>query len=279
MSLLVDIASSALDPGYARAAARRDRPTTTASGPPTATASGRPGLLLAIGIAAAALLVVLAVVQTQRTAPAAAASRASLLAAVERQTRTVAALEHQLAQLRAQTTKLRDADLAGASAGSALTRRLDAEELIAGSLAVTGPGLVVTLDDSPATAAGQRNRVLDRDLQSVVNALWAAGAEAIAVDGQRITAQSAIRQAGEAILVNFQPVTAPYDVAAVGDPVRLATSFGAGPAADRLRSYSQLYGLRFDYRRARVLRLPAAAELSVTYARPQPQPGAGGGPR
>lgn len=272
MSLLVDIASSALDPGYAEAAARRP----AGSG---GTRRARTVPLLAFGIAAAALLIVLAVVQTERTAPAAAKSRASLVAAVQRQTRAVALLERQLADLRAKTTRLRDADLAGASAGSSLAQQLDTEELLAGSLPVTGPGLEVTLDDSAPTAAGQRNRVLDRDLQAVVNAVWAAGAEAVAVNGQRITAQSAIRQAGEAILVNFQPVTAPYVVDAVGDPVRLATGFGASQTADRLRSYVQLYGLRFGYRRAGKLRLPAAAELTVSYARPIPQPSEGGRPR
>ena len=273
MSLLVDIASLALDPGYAQAVARRDR-----AGEPGASRSGSWPLLV-IGLVAAALLVVLAAVQTQRSAPSAAKSRASLLAAVQRQTTAIAALEHELADLRTQTAKLRDADLASTSAGSKLASLLDREELLAGSLPVVGPGLKVTLDDSAPTAAGERNRVLDRDLQAVVNALWAAGAEAVAVNGQRITAQSAIRQAGEAILINFQPVQSPYVVDAVGDPVGLATQFGASPTADRLRSYTQLYGLRFGYHRVGSLRLPAAAELTVTYARAEQPAGAIGGPR
>jgi uncharacterized protein YlxW (UPF0749 family) len=273
MSLLVDIASSALDPGYAEVAARQ--------APSGEAGRGRAGgwPLLVIGLVASALLVVLALVQTQRTAPAAARSRASLLSAVQRQTNTVADLERQLAGLRAQTTKLRDADLASTSAGSALTRLLDSEELVAGSLPVAGPGLQVTVQDSAPTAAGQRNKVLDRDLQAVVNALWAAGAEAVAVNGQRITAQSAIRQAGEAILINFQPVASPYVVDAVGDPVKLATQFGASPTADRLRSYTQLYGLRFSYKRDGSLHLPPAAELTVTYARPTRVAAETGGPR
>lgn len=273
MSLLVDIASLALDPGYAQAAARRER----AGGPGSSRAGSWP--LVVIGLVAAALLVVLAVVQTQRGAPSAARSRASLLAAVQRQTTTVAALERELANLRTQTARLRDADLTSTSAGSTLASLLDREELLAGSLPVVGPGLKVSLDDSAPTAAGQRNRVLDRDLQAVVNALWAAGAEAVAVNGQRITAQSAIRQAGEAILINFQPVQSPYVVDAIGDPVKLATEFGASATADRLRSYTQLYGLRFGYRRAGSLRLPAAAELTVSHARAERPAAATGGPR
>ena len=63
---------------------------------------------------------------------------------------------------------------------------------------------------------GDVSRVLDVDLQSVVNALWAAGAEAIAINGQRLTATSTIRAAGDAVLVDYRPVTSPYEVAAIG---------------------------------------------------------------
>ena len=66
--------------------------------------------------------------------------------------------------------------------------------------------------------------MLDRDLQVIVNGLWAAGAEAIAVNGQRLTACSAIRSAGEAILVDFRPLSA-----AVRGRRRSATRHACGP--------------------------------------------------
>jgi uncharacterized protein YlxW (UPF0749 family) len=110
--------------------------------------------------------------------------------------------------------------------------------------------------------------VLDTDLQSVVNALWAAGAEAVALNGNRLTAQSAIRTAGAAILVNFVPVSSPYRLEAVGDPVALATSFALSPAAERMRSLAQLYGLGFGYQRAGRLTLPAAPAPVLRYAHP-----------
>ena len=138
---------------------------------------------------------------------------------------------------------------------------------------------MVTLNDAPSGKGTTRNRVLDRDLQGVVNALWAAGAEAVAVNGQRLTASSAIRQAGDAILVNFTPVTAPYRVEAIGDPVSVETEFAGSRSAGQMRSYSQLYGLRFDYSRQNSLRLPAAAEETLRYARPVPSPTARGGHR
>ena len=255
MSLLVDIASQGLDPGYAAAAARRARPDSGGDRRP------RPWLAVA-GVLAATLLVVIAAVQAHRHAPNAARTRDALVAQVHAQSRSIDALQTRLDRLRTETASLRDAGLASAAAGQRLAGRLDAEEVASGAAAVTGPGLRVTLDD----ASDGRNRVLDRDLQATVNALWAAGAEAVAVDGQRMTAQTAIRQAGDAILVNFEPVTAPYDVTAIGDPVALETTFGSSRTASRLHAYIQLYGLRFDYARAATLTLPPAPGLALRYA-------------
>jgi uncharacterized protein YlxW (UPF0749 family) len=142
---------------------------------------------------------------------------------------------------------------------------------------VVGPGLRVTLNDAAApSGGGQRNRVLDRDLQAVVNALWAAGAEAVGVNGQRLSEQSSIREAGEAVLVNFQPLKPPYLVDAIGASIGMETSFAQSPAADRMRSYQQLYGLHFGYTREQHLSLPAAAEEPLHVASPLPTPSRSG---
>ena len=259
MSLLVDIATQALDPSYAAAAARRE-----AEG--RAPAPHRPhGLLAMAGVLGATLVLVLAGVQAHEGAPLAERSRQSLLDQVHSRTVATAALQRQLDALRDRTRALRDAALTSSSAGSAVAARLATEELVAGTVAVRGPGLRVTVDD--ATAGSSNNQVLDRDLQSLVNALWAGGAEAVAVDDQRLTAQSAIRQAGSSILVNFEPVERPYVLTAIGDPVRLATSFAASPAAAQMRTYQQLYGLRFGYNRADDLAVPRAPGLTLNYAR------------
>jgi uncharacterized protein YlxW (UPF0749 family) len=270
MSLLVDLSSSSLDPGYAEAAARRAHG--GGARPP------RPGVALAVGVLAATLLIVIAAVQAHVRAPAAGRTRADLAATVTRQAHAVDALAHEVAGLRAAVGRLRDAELAGSATGAQLSARIRSEELASGTAAVTGPGLEVTLGDA-AGGGSTRNRILDRDLQAVVNALWAAGAEAVAIDGQRLTASSAIRQAGDAVLVNFTPVSTPYRVQAVGDPVALETAFASSPTAAQMRGYSQLYGLRFDYSRQNELRLPAAAEETLRYARPVPSPTPRGGHR
>jgi uncharacterized protein YlxW (UPF0749 family) len=190
---------------------------------------------------------------------------------VNRETSAVAALERQAGALRGGITDLRNRVLAASGAGAALTRRLDREEVVAGTVPVRGPGLRVQLGDAPTGASSDSgNRVLDRDVQSVVNALWSAGAEGIAINGERLTAQTAIRQAGDAILVNFVPVASPYDVEAVGDPVAMETSFGASPAAARMRTLAQVYGLKFGYRRAAGLALPPAPTVRLRYAHALP---------
>ncbi|WP_131762123.1 DUF881 domain-containing protein, partial [Actinomadura fibrosa] len=135
-----------------------------------------------------------------------------------------------------------------------------------------GDGLVVTLDDAPRDGAAGRDadagRIYDQDLQDAVNGLWAAGASAIGVNGQRITPTTAIRTAGEAILVDYRPLRGPYEVTALGDPGRLQGAFTASAAGERLRRLAERYGIRYGVHRADGVRLPAAAGLRVRYARP-----------
>lgn len=264
MSLLADIAGQALDPAYADAAARR------AAADPSGSAVRRPARRsLAIGgVLAVTLLLVLAAVQTQRHATSDQRSRQTLLDQVHQESDGVNALEQRLNLLRDRTQRLSDSLLQTTAAGSALAARLDVADLVAGDVAATGPGLRVVVDDAREQSGSTDNQVLDRDLQSLVNALWAAGAEAIAIDDQRLTAQSAIRQAGSSILVNFEPIARPYVITAIGDPVGLATSFGASTAAARMRTYTQVYGLQFEFSRADSLTVPRAPGLPLRFAKP-----------
>jgi uncharacterized protein YlxW (UPF0749 family) len=262
MSLLADVAAQALDPGYAHAAARRaERPDDDPPG------GSRPGWL-AVGALLATLLVVVAALQVRTHAPAAAKTHRDLVASVRQQSAAVTRLSRQVDALRAATARLRDQSLNATASGAALAATLRELEAAAGLTAVSGPGLRVTLDDTHVS--NPANRLTDRDLQAVVNALWAAGAEAVAIDGQRLTAQSAIRQAGDAILADFQPINPPYVIDAIGAPVGLDTSFATSGASERMRSYAQLYGIRFAYRRADRLTVPAAVGETLHFATPVP---------
>jgi uncharacterized protein YlxW (UPF0749 family) len=134
----------------------------------------------------------------------------------------------------------------------------------------------VRVDDAPdavdaVTGAGKPDlgRVLDRDLQEIANALWSAGAEAISINDQRLTATSTIRAAGSAILVDFRPVNRPYVVRAIG-PDDLEDSFEDSDTARLFRALVEDEGMSFSVRQVDDLTLPAASDPHLRFASPSP---------
>ena len=182
-------------------------------------------------------------------------------------------------RLRREVTQAQQEALGASGAELARVRE---QEAAAGLGPVTGDGLVVRLADAPApidpntgrASEGDVSRVLDVDLQSVVNGLWASGAEAVAVNGQRLTALTTIRSAGSAILVDFRPVTSPYEVSAIG-PDDLEDRFNESPPARAIRDLTEQYGLGFATRSQDDLTLPAAPSRSLRYAHPVGSPTGG----
>jgi uncharacterized protein YlxW (UPF0749 family) len=106
----------------------------------------------------------------------------------------------------------------------------------------------------------------DTDVRAVVNQLWSSGAEAIAVDDVRLTPTSAIRFAGQAVLVDFRPVSAPYTISAIGPADALNTDLTTSPIADRLRTLSSAYGFVFSVSQSSAVRLPASTGGGPKYA-------------
>ncbi|RMI30250.1 DUF881 domain-containing protein, partial [Actinomadura harenae] len=156
--------------------------------------------------------------------------------------------------------------------GRRADRVLAAAETAAAARPATGQALVVTLDDAPrdggSDTAADDGRVYDQDLQILVNGLWAAGSTAVAINGLRLTPTTAIRTAGEAVLVDYRPLTGPYEVTALGSAGRLRAAF-TGSAADlRLTALRDRYGLRYGMRTEGSARLAAAAPSAPRYARP-----------
>ncbi|WP_173092572.1 DUF881 domain-containing protein [Actinomadura verrucosospora] len=273
MSLLSDLfAGKVLDPGYAEAAARR-----AASGGTRRRGGRLRGTGVLAVLAAAGVLLAVAGVQVRRSEPVAAKERARLVDQIHARTGETDALQRRLDRLRADTGRERAGALERSAEGRRARRDLAAQAAAAAEPAA-GPGLVVTVDDAPAgdrgaDAGDTGGRVYDQDLQALVNGLWAAGATAIGINGRRLTPVTAIRTAGEAILVDYRPLTGPYEVTALGDPDRLHDAF-AGSAADRrLRALQERYHMRYGTRRTSGARLPAAGALRLRYA--APAPGAG----
>jgi uncharacterized protein YlxW (UPF0749 family) len=224
---------------------------------------------LVVGLLAFLLTVDL---RAQDTAAKITEGRRSQLAAIvaERQQRT-AALEARLAQLRAQVAAL------AATTGSTTLQELQSAAnrigAASGTTALTGPGMVVRLADASAgdqTANPADGKIQDVDIQAVVNTLWSAGAEAIAVNGQRLVSTSAIRNAGGAVLVNFRVLTSPYLISAVGDPDAMRPSFERSDIAKRFHAWEQIYGLGFSVEQPSSIQIPAfAGSLQFRYARVQ----------
>jgi uncharacterized protein YlxW (UPF0749 family) len=272
--LLTQVMTRPLDPGYAAAAARR-----AGSGqPPGRGGRARSSLALA-ALLAVGLLLGTAWWQAHRSIPTGTTSRRQLIAEIARQDATAGRLQSRNADLLAAVDAERARQLQLQAQGGLADQVADLG-LATGTLAATGPGLVVTLDDAPSARnlqddsdprsaePSEDGRVLDQDLQLVVNGLWFAGAEAISVNGQRLTAMSAIRSAGQAILVDYRPLSPPYQVSAIGDPARLRSRFDAGPGGQDVQYLKDNFGVRVTIGSSSGLRLPASAGLGTRRARP-----------
>ncbi|MDP9428894.1 MAG: DUF881 domain-containing protein [Actinomycetota bacterium] len=291
-SLLDQVLAETLDPAYAQAARARGEGVAGESALP----SRRPGRQLAVAAVMAVAGVLAAVTYDQAAAGAQGREevRAALVAEVRGESASTDQLAVDLEALRGQVTAARDDELAATAVGQRALDRLEEAETAAGVAPVSGPGLLVTLADAEPDAdadpvggtaeADPRGQVRDGDLQLVVNALWAAGAEAVAINGQRLGPTTAIRFAGEAVLVDFRPVTNPYLVSAVGNPETLRGRFLASPEVGALAAISESFGLRFEFAQEDELSLPAgsppelrsAAPLSEVPPAPAAQPVPGG---
>jgi uncharacterized protein YlxW (UPF0749 family) len=195
--------------------------------------------------------------------------------------RSTEASATKLAQRRSVLTRELDEDqrraLASDAEGQRLLTRLDALSLGAASTAVIGPGLTVTITDpgvspnlsdvSKQRVNGSRQIILDRDLQLVVNSLWASGAEAMSVGGARIGPNMTIRQAGGAILVDNNPTGSPYTILAVGPPHAMRDVFDHSPGMQRLRLLQVSYGVGVTINVSDGLSLPAGAVRDVKFAK------------
>jgi uncharacterized protein YlxW (UPF0749 family) len=268
---LTELFHNPLDPGYADAAARR------AGGRP------KPRSRLMSGVAALTLvalgfLLAVAYQQTVADQPAAGNARKTLVNQVQNRRAETARLQQDADRLRVEVAALRAKQLGGAAVAE-----LTQLEATAGLAPVRGSGAKITIKDGPTSVdplTGEHDTqalVKDSDLQLACNALWSEGAEAIAVNGQRLTATSTIRQAGEAILVDFRPVTTPYEVVAIG-PDSLADDFRDGYAGRFFKELASRYGMAFDAAPVKNVTLDAASDLTVRVARPStPPPAPSGG--
>ena len=273
MTLITEMMQRPLDPGYAAAAESRQK-----SGLPAATGHRSP-MLVVVAILIGALLTISALALR---APETAASqiKSALVGRIEARRADADAQTRLIATVRSEINAAQAAALTRQSQ-SGLADALSRLEMAAGTVPVMGPGLVLTVDDAaarvglknpdvdPQTAtAADEGKVIARDLQIIVNGLWQAGAEAISVNGHRLTARAAIRFAGEAILVDYRPLVRPYAITAIGDPGSLGVEFAGNDGGSYLQSLKANYKIRGDIQERDSVVVPGEPSLSLREAQP-----------
>ncbi len=194
--------------------------------------------------------------QAQTEVDRAARTRDELAAQVEELQETAAGTDTRVAEVLTESRALADA---------------------AGLTELSGRGVVVTLTDAPRDADGKYPAgaspddlvVHQQDVQSVLNALWAGGAEAVAMQDQRIVNTSAPRCIGNTLLLHGRTYSPPYVVTAIGDPARLAATLANEPGIKMFKQYAVRYGLGYTQQQSDALTVPAYTGLLHTeYARP-----------
>src|SRR6185312_12399630 len=165
---------------------------------------------------------------------------------VKRQAAAVQRLQAEVDRLTAQSSP-------GSAAVGRVRRQADGLAPLAGTQPVTGPGLSVTLDDAKRTAASLPDGftaddivVHQQDVQGVVNALWAGGAEAMMLQDQRVISTSAVRCVGNTLILQGRVYSPPYVIQAIGDTSGMRAALDSSREVTTYRDYARKLGLGYD---------------------------------
>ena len=252
MDLLTSLYRDSLDPGYAASGKHRTR-----------------WWLVGLVAMVIGLMIGTSVADQLRAAPAEQVERDQLVQRIEDTAAATDALRARAAELQQQNRSLSEGALAKDPAAAEVQRQLDLLGPATGMQAVTGPGVVLTADDAD-DAERRGSKVVDIDIRQAVNGLWRSGAEAIAVNGHRLSSRTAIRGAGDAITVDYRSLTRPYRIEVIGDPNALLQGFPGTPGGAWWAYLKQNYGIRYELTSAGSLRLNADPGLGVRNARRKP---------
>ena len=168
-------------------------------------------------------------------------------------------LRDQAASLNAEVNSLTDAQ-----PGSIDLTQVTAAEENASLVPVTGPGVRVTLTDAPndVKPAGVDDDALvvhQQDIQAVVNALWAGGAEAMTIQGQRVSSRTGIKCVGNTVVLHGVPYAPPYRITAIGDVPALERGLRESDYLRLYRTYVDAYRLGYEVSRQARVEMPAYA--------------------
>jgi uncharacterized protein YlxW (UPF0749 family) len=263
MSLLNNLMAHPLDEGYAVAA--RTRPKQDGK-----SLRSRHRVMLVVATLVLGFLLAVAASQNYRGAPEAEKERKELITRINQADSGLTGLRTQQTQLADEVRRLQASGLSNTSSGATLQQQLDALELQTGAVAATGPGIKAVIDDAK-DADAKEGRLLDVDLQQLVNGLWTAGAEAISVNGHRLTSLTAIRGAGSAITVDYSSLTPPYTVLAIGDTATMPARFAQSSGGQWVQYLVSNFGVRMTTTTEDSLLVPADATIALRYAKVGPR--------
>lgn len=256
--LLAQLLNTDVDEEYLVAAARTASP---AAGPSNARRMQISAAVVTFGV-----LLGVSVIKTERDRPQALVERTQVIAQISARQTRLDRLHNKLRFEQDRVADLQTSVAALVTSASRLGGEADMLGVASGETAVHGPGVVVTADNAGDAVPGAGGIILDTDLQALVNGLWAAGAEAIAINGHRLSTMTAIRFAGQAITVDYRSLTPPYIVAAIGDPNTLPARFLETAGGQVWLGLRANFGIRFRTRTAERLELPGRPPDSLLWA-------------
>ena len=257
MDLLNQILRQPIDPDYAIAAAQGGR------------SLRRWRWSFALVTLTIGALLAVAVLQTTQAAPALQDERAGLISRIKAAETKQDQLRGRVASLSAEIASLREAAIGDDATAKALVAQISRLGSAVGDTAVAGPGVLIAVDDAPGGNGGARNRVLDLDLQILANGLWQAGAEAVAINGHRLSSLTAIRSAGDAITVDYRSLSRPYRIEAIGDPRTLQARFVESSGGAWWNELAENQQMRYEISTMDTIALPADPGIVLRYARQQ----------
>lgn len=248
--LLTLITTRSMDEDYAHVAQQRAAAGQRPSGSP------QPHWTSLVAVGLLGLMMAVVVVQTDRRAEVDELGRAALIDQIESRSERVADLQSEVGRLtgsiRASVARATETDDQLASLRASVSRL----EVRTGFSAVRGEGVRITVDNQPGVDVNDEIR--DEDLAYLVDGLWAAGAEAIAVNDQRINLLGGIRNTSRAIHVNGRPVIAPYVVSVIGENDTLQARLLQSSQGQAWFALVNTYGFRYRADNVDSIRLPAA---------------------
>jgi len=260
MPLLTLVTNEAVDEDYVHAAQRR----AAAGAPPPAAHGTQLRGAVAVTIVFG-LLIALAAVQTARNSDVQQASRDALIDRIDERKKEVSSLGARIKVLQRQNSDLQSTNsrVRGQLAEATVTQH--SLQLSTGFVPVSGPGLRITVSDAADGSADGRVRA--SDLRLLVNGLWQAGAEAIAINGRRLSTISAIVNSNISVQVNRTPLTPPYVVSAIGDAA-MASRLQATTSGEQFQALTDEFGFEVDRQNVSELDLPSApdTQLRLRYA-------------